>query len=67
MIVRVIIRHATDQLLLITQGDHAALAGHPCARGSWTRLPDHPRRDAILCGDRRTTTMAGAKKMPSCT
>jgi hypothetical protein len=41
-----IVRPAADALHLITQPDHAALAGRVMAR--WTALADHPRRASIL-------------------
>jgi hypothetical protein len=44
----VIIRQTTDRLLLITQGDHAALAGRIMRAWRLGELSDHPRRDAIL-------------------
>jgi hypothetical protein len=44
----VIIRQATDRLLLITQGDHAALAGRIMRAWRLGGLPDHPRRETIL-------------------
>jgi Protein of unknown function (DUF3891) len=44
----VIIRHAKDQLHLITQGDHAALAGRIMRAWTLGGLPDHPQRDLIL-------------------
>ena len=43
-----IIRHATDRLLFITQADHARLAGRIMRAWRLDGLPDHPRRDGIL-------------------
>ena len=45
---QVIIQHAKDRLLLITQPDHAALAGRIMRAWTLGRLPDHPRREEIL-------------------
>jgi hypothetical protein len=44
----VIIRQATDRLLLISQADHAALAGRIMRAWRLGGLPDHPRRETIL-------------------
>ena len=43
-----IIRRATDRLLLISQGDHARLAGRIMRAWRAGGLPDRPCRDAIL-------------------
>lgn len=47
-----IVRHHQDQLLLITQPDHAALSAHVMARWTADGLPAHPRRAAILLATR---------------
>jgi hypothetical protein len=44
----VIIQQRKDHLLLITQEDHAALAGRIMREWKLGGLPDHPRREAIL-------------------
>ena len=43
-----IVRHAGDSLLLITQPDHAALARTIMGRWTSDSLPDSPRRESIL-------------------
>ena len=43
-----IIQHAKTQLLLITQPDHAALAGRIMRAWKLGGLPEHPRREEIL-------------------
>ena len=43
-----IIRHATDRLLFITQADHAQLAGHIMRAWRLGGFADHPRRETIL-------------------
>jgi Protein of unknown function (DUF3891) len=48
----VIVRRHNDDLLLITQPDHAALASHVMAHWRLEGLIDHPRRDVILLATR---------------
>ena len=43
-----IVRHAGEALLLITQPDHAALARTIMERWTSDGLPDSPRRESIL-------------------
>ena len=43
-----IVQRAKTHLLVITQGDHAALAGRIMRAWQLGGLPDHPRREAIL-------------------
>jgi hypothetical protein len=45
---QVIIQQAKNHLLLITQPDHAALAGRIMRAWQLGALPDHPRREEIL-------------------
>jgi hypothetical protein len=47
-----IIRPSVDTLLLVTQPDHAALAGAVMAEWQADGLPDHPVRDVILLATR---------------
>jgi hypothetical protein len=48
----VIVRGYQNQLLLITQPDHAALSAQVMARWTADGLPEHPRRTAILLATR---------------
>ena len=62
----VIIQHAKDRLLLITQPDHAALAGR--IMRAWKLGACRIIRGAKRSLPRRTiTTTAGRRRTPSCT
>ena len=52
MLNAVIVRHDGDDLLLVTQPDHAALSGRIMAAWKGDGLPAHPIRETVLLATR---------------